>query len=146
MKLKYGANLWLCYMDSNSLVYNIKTDNFYEDIAGDVEARFDTSGYSHSHLLPMEVNKEVIGCMKDKLGGRVMTKFVAFRPKLYAYKTLSGTGDKKCRGVKKCVMKKRLDFEDYKQCLLADWNAFRKQLLFWNKLHEDHTIEVNKLA
>ena len=43
-------------------------------------------------------------------------------------------------------MKKMLDFEDYKLCLLADQKAFQKQLMFWNKLHEVHTIEVNKLA
>ena len=118
-KLKYGANLRLCYMDTNFLVYNIKTDDFYEDITDDVEAQFDISGYSHSHLLPMEVNKKVIGLMKDKLGRRIMTEFMALRPKLYAYKTLGGSGDKKCKGVKKCVMKKMLDFKDYKQCLLA---------------------------
>ena len=43
-----------------------------------------------------------------------MTKFVALRPKLYAFKTLSGSGDKKCKGVKKCVVKKTLNFDDYK--------------------------------
>ena len=75
-----------------------------------------------------------------------MTKFVALRPKQYAYKTLGGSGDKKCKGIKKCIMKKMLGFEDYKQCLLAGWNAVRKQLLFQNKLHEVHTIEVNKLT
>ena len=48
MKLKYGVNLWLCYMDTNSLVYDIKTDNFYENIASNVKTRFDTSGYSCS--------------------------------------------------------------------------------------------------
>ena len=55
MKLKYGVNLQLCYMDTNSLVYNIKSDDFYKDITGDVKARFNTSGYSCSrvHPLPM---------------------------------------------------------------------------------------------
>ena len=93
-------------MDIDSLVYYIKTNNFCKDISSNVEARFDTSGYSHSCPLPMGVNKKVIGLMKDELGGRTMTKFVALRLKLYAYKTLRGSGDKKCKGVKKCVMKK----------------------------------------
>ena len=44
--------------------------------------------------------------------------------------------------MKKCVMQKTLNFDDHKQC----WKAFRKQLLFHNKLHEVHTVEVNKLA
>ena len=97
---KYGPNLWLCYLDTNSLAYDIKTDSFYEDIAGDVEGRFDMSGYSWVRPPPMGVNKNVIRLMKDELGGRIMTKFVVLRTKLHAYKTLSGCGDKKCKGVK----------------------------------------------
>ena len=44
IKPKYGENLKLCYMDTDSLVYHIKTKDFYEDIAKDVKTRFDTSG------------------------------------------------------------------------------------------------------
>ena len=146
MKLKYVVNLWLCYMDTDSPVYDIKTDNFYEDSTGDPKARFDMSNYSHSYLLPIGANKKIISLMEVKLGGRIMTEFMALRPKLYTYKILGGGGDKKCKGVKKCIMKKSLDFEDYKQCLLAGWNTFRKLLLFRNKLHKVHTIEVNKLT
>ena len=122
--------------------------NFYEDITGDVKTRFDTSSYSHNlvHPLPIGVNKKVIGLMKDELGERIMTEFVALRPKLYAYKMLSGSGDKKCKGVKKCIVKKLLYFEDFKQCLLAGQNTFRKQLLLRNKLHKVLTTEMNKLA
>ena len=115
MKLKYGKNLRLCYMDTDSLVYDIKTEGFYEDIAGNVKARFDMSGCSKDHPLLIGVNKKVIGLMKDGLGRRIMTEFVAIRPKLYTDKMLSGSGDKRCNRVKKCVMKKILDFKDYKQ-------------------------------
>ena len=148
IKPKYGMNLWLCYIDTDSLVYDIKTDDFHEDITGDVKSRFDMSNYNHSrvHPLPIGVNKKVIGFMTDELSRRIITKFAALRLKLYAFKMLSGSRDKKCKEVKKCVMKKRLDFKNYRQCLLAGWNTFRKLLLFWNKLHEVHIIEVNKLA
>ena len=95
------------------------------------------SGYSRSSSLPMGVDKKVIGLMKDEQGRRVMTEFMALRPKLYTYKMLSGSGDEKC------IMKQMQDFEDYKQCLLAGRNIFRKQLLLQNKLHEVHTVEVN---
>ena len=73
-------------MDTDSLMYNIKTEDFYEDIAPDVETRFDMSGYSKedARLLPKGLNKKVIGLMKDELGGKIMTEFVALRPKLYA--------------------------------------------------------------
>ena len=83
----------------DSLVYDIKTDDFYKNIASNVEARFHTSGYSQNHPLPIGINEKLIGLMKDELGGRVMTEFVALRPKLYVYKTLSGDGDKKCKGI-----------------------------------------------
>ena len=72
-----------------------KTDDFYKDISGDVKARFDMSSYSHSHPPLMRVNKEVNDLMKDEVGRRIMTEFVKLRIKLYIYKTLSGSGDKK---------------------------------------------------
>ena len=96
---KYGLEkLNLCYMDMDSLVYDIETEYFYEDIANDVEARFDTSGYSKTDFrpLPISVNKKVLGLMKDQLGGKIVTEFVALRPKLYSYKKLDG---KKCKGI-----------------------------------------------
>ena len=146
---KYGLEkLKLCYMDTDSLVYDIKTEDFYEDIANDVEARFDTSGYSKTdfRLLPIGLNKKVIGLMKDELGGKIMTEFVALRPKLYSYRELDGSEDKKCKGIKKCVVKKTLTFEDYKTCLFSDSTEYRSQLMFRSANHEVHTIEVNKVT
>ena len=144
---KYGLEkLKLCYINTGSLVYDIKTEDFYEDIVNDVEARFDTSGYSKTdfRLLPIGLNKKVIGLMKDELGGKIMTDFVALRPKLYSYKKLDGSEDKKCKGIKKCVVKKTLTFKDYKTCLFSDSTEYRSQLMFRSAKHEVHTIEVNK--
>ena len=146
---KYGLEkLKLCYMDTESLVYDIKTEDFYQDIANDVEARFDTSGYSKTDFRPLTIclNKKVIGLMKDELGGKIMTEFMALRPKLYSYKVLDGSEDKKCKGIKKCIVKKTLTFEDYKICLFSDSTEYRSQLMFRSPKHEVHTIEVNKAA
>ena len=110
MKPKYdgeNSHLWgalhlkLCYMDTDSLVYKIKTEDFYTDIADDIPTRFDTSGYCPNRPLPIGLNKKVIRLMKDELGRAIMTEFVAFRPKLYSYKKLDGSEDKKCKGIKK---------------------------------------------
>ena len=113
MKKKYDDDkLTLCYMDTDSLIYDIETEDFYKDIADDVESRFDTSGYRNdgSRPLPVGKNKKVIGLMKDELGGEIMSEFVALRPKIYAYKV--GSKElKKCKGVKKCVVKKDIKFE-----------------------------------
>ena len=84
--------------------------------------------------------------MKDELGGKIMTEFVALRPKLCSYKKLDGLEDKKCKGIKKCVVKKNLTFEDYKTCLLNDSTEYRSQLMFRLSKHEVHTIEVNKVT
>ena len=55
---KYGLDkLKLCYMDTDSLVYNIKTEDFYADIADDVETRFDTIGYSKKDARPLPIEK-----------------------------------------------------------------------------------------
>ena len=81
MALKYGEALNLCYMDTDSLIYQIETGDFYKDLADDVKERFNTSGYLPDRPLPVGLNKKVIGLMKDELGGEIMEEFVTLRPK-----------------------------------------------------------------
>ena len=141
---KYGDNIKLCYMDTDSFVYSIETKDFYKDIADDVETRFDTSGYCNRPLL-IGKNEEVIGLMKDELGGEIMKEFISLRPKMYSYRVESSE-PKKCKGIKKCVVKKTITFEDCKRCLFDGRNVHRSQLLFRSNKHEVKTLEVNKLA
>ena len=77
----------LCYMDTDSFVINIFTEDFFEDIKDDVERWFDTSNYDKNDKrpLPMGMNKIVIWMLKDELGGRIMREFFALRAKTYAY-------------------------------------------------------------
>ena len=145
MAPKYGKKLDLCYMDTDSVIYNIETEDFYKDIAEDVPARFDTSSYNPDRPLPVGLNKKVIGLMKDELGGEIMTEFVTLRPKMYAYKTGSAES-KKCKGIKKCVVRKTIRFEDYKACLFGRGSSYRSQLMFRALRDEVKTLEVNKLA
>ena len=76
MKPKYGDDVKLCYMNTDSFTIHIKTEDFYKDIADDVEKRFDTSNYDDEcdRPLPTGKNKKVIGLMKDELGGKIKTK------------------------------------------------------------------------
>ncbi|MEM7216711.1 MAG: hypothetical protein AAF423_14330 [Pseudomonadota bacterium] len=87
-------------MDTDSLIYHVQTEDFYRDIANDVEARFDTSNYAEADARPLPIgkNKKVIGLMKDELGGKIMMELVANRPKMYAYKQLNGEVEKRCKG------------------------------------------------
>ena len=72
----------LRYIDTDSLVYKIRTEDFYADIAEDVESRFDTSGDVPDRPLLIGKNKKVIGLMKDELGGKIMKVFISLRPKM----------------------------------------------------------------
>ena len=81
MKLKYGSNVKLCYMDTDSVIMNIKTNDFYEDIAN--ENRFDTSNYEVNRPLPMRKNKKVIGLIKDELQSVTKIVRLAHPPPLF---------------------------------------------------------------
>ena len=132
-------------MDTDSFVYDIKTRDFYKDIAEDVETRFDISGYC-DRPLPVGKNKKVIGLMKDELGDEVMKEVISLRPKMYSYR-VGSTEPKKCKGMKKCVVKKTITFEDYKKCLFEGRNIHKSQLLFRSNKHEVRTLDkFNKLA
>ena len=146
MKPKYDNDVKLCYMDTNSFVMNIKTNDFYKDIANDVECTFDTSNYEVNRLLPMGKNKKVIDLMKDKLGGKIITEFVTLRPKTYSYLTDDGKKDKKAKGTKKCVIKRMIKFNDYKNCLFKDEVILKSQQRFISKKQNVYTENINKIA
>ena len=146
MKPKYGDNVKLCYIDIDSFIMNIKTEGFYKDIANDVEKRFDTSNYECYRPLPTGKNKKVIGLMKDELGGRVITEFVPLRPKTYSYLTDDCKEDKKAKGTKKCVIKRMIKFDDYKNCLLNSEVILKSQRKFISKGHDVYTENINKIA
>ena len=146
MKPKYGSDVKLCYMDMDSFIMNIKTNDFYEDIANDVENRFDTSNYEVNRPLPIGKNKRVIGLMKAELGGKIIMEFVTLRPKTYSYLTDDGKEDKKAKGTKKCIIRKMMKFNDYKKCLLNDEVIFKSQQRFISKNYHVYTENINKIA
>ena len=146
VKIKYEDKARLCYMDTDSFVVNIKTKDFYKDIAENVKERFDTSNYIYDRPLPIGVNKKVIGFMKDELGGDIITEFVALRPKAYSYITNDFMEMKKAKATKKCVVNKMLRFEDYKKCLFSNGKVLKSQQRFKSENHEVYTENINKIA
>ena len=137
MKPKYNNDVKLCYMDTDSFIMNIKTNDFYKDITNDVENRFDTSNYEVNRPLPTGKNKKIIGLMKDELGGKIITEFVTVRPKTYLTKV---------KGTKKCIIKKMIKFNDYKKCLLNGEIILKSQQRFISNKHDVYTEDVNKIA
>ena len=109
----------VCYMNTDSFIAYIKIDDIYKDIADNVETRVDTLNYELEKQLPKGKNKKVVGLMKDELDQKIMTKFVGLRAKTYSYLIDDGSEDKKPKGTKKCVIKRKLKFENCKNCLEA---------------------------
>ena len=75
-----------------------------------------------------------------------MTEFIALRAKAYAYITEDGTKHKKAKGTKKCVRKREITFEHYKDCLFNSKTIIKSQKRFRSDHHNVHTEEVNKIA
>ena len=97
IKTKYGDKAKLLFSDTDSLAHVIKTNDFYKDINPDIEKRFDTSDYSTNHPSGIKtgLNSKVLGMFKDEAGGKKIVEFVSLRGKLYSYKMLHGSEDKK---------------------------------------------------
>ena len=119
VKPKYKEKAKLCYMDTDSFIVYVKTDDIYKDIAENVETRFSTSNSEWDRPLPKGRNKKVIGLMKDELPGKIMKEFVALRAKAYGYLVDEGSEDKKGKGKKKCLIKRNLKFKGYNNCFKA---------------------------
>ena len=143
-----GIEQKLRYMDTHSFIIYIITEDIFEDISNDVEKWFDTSNYDKNDKRPLPIgkNKKVPGLFKDELGGKIITEFVALRPKAYAYLDDYGNDHKKAKGTKKCVIKQKLMFENYKDCLFNNKTVYRSQERFKSYYHDVYTEEVNKIA
>ena len=150
IKPKYNDKAKLLFTDTDSLTYEIETEDFYKDISSDVETMFDTSNFDpsgHPSGIQVGKNKKVIGMFKDEAGGKIIEEFVGLRAKLYAYKMFEDDKEeKRCKGVKKSVIKKTITFDDYKNCLFSGERQYRQMMAFRSRKHEIFTEEINKVA
>ena len=108
VKPKYREKAKLCFIDTESFTVYIETDYIYKDISEDVETKFGSLK-----------EQKVIGLMKDELGEKIMNEFLGLRAKTYSYLINDGSEGNKAKGTKKCVIKRKPEFEDYKNCLVA---------------------------
>ena len=145
---KYKDRAELLFTDTHSLMYQIYTDDFYKDISHDVETKIDTSDYPPNHPsgILTGVNKKVIGMFKDEVAGKQITYFVGLRPKLYSFKIEESKEVRKCKGIKKNVVKKGIEFEDYVHCLFSGEKQMRSMKIIRSENHDIYSKEVNKIA
>ena len=148
IKPKYGSKAKLLFTDTDSLLYEIETEDFYKDISGDVKDRFDTSDYPENHPsgIPTGINKKVVGMMKDEEAGKVINEFVGLRAKLYSFKMDEGKENKRCKGIKKGVVEKSITHGDYLKCLITGKEQYRTQNIIRSYEHVLYTEEINKIA
>jgi len=145
IKKKYRDKAKLLFTDTDSLAYEIQTDDFYNDIANDIEKCFDTSNYPEDHPSGIKtgVNKKVIGMFKDEAGGKQIQEFVGLKAKSYSYKMFEGDEHKKCKGIKRNVV---ITHDDYKACLFGRTTVYRTMNVIRSYLHDVYTEEENKIA
>ena len=148
IKPKYKDRAKLCYIYTDSFVIHVFTEHFFEGIANDVERWFDTSNYDKNDKRPLQIgmNKKVIGLFKDELGGKIMKEFYALRAKTYTYLMDDDKEKKKAKKINKCIIKRRLMFENYKDSLFNDKTILKSQLRFKTDHHDVYSKEVKKIA
>ena len=124
----------------------IKTEDFYKDISNDVKEQYDTSKYDENDKRPLPTGKKVIGIFKDELGGKILMEFLVLRAKAYAYLMEDDTEHKKAKGTNKCIIKRELIFENYRESLFNNEILLKSQQRFKIDHHIVYTEEVNKIV
>ena len=148
IKPKYANIVELCYMDTDTFLMKIKSNDFYKDVSNDVEKWFDTSNFDVNDNRPLTIgkNKNVIGKFKDELGGKVMSDFCVHEAKIYAFKLDNDNDVKKANGTKKCPVKNHITFNDYVNTLFNDIKLLKSQFTFKSDHHKIYTQKINKIA
>lgn len=146
MKLRYGDNAKIMYTDTDSFVYKIFCEDFYEDMKADVHQKYDTSDFQNDRINMPKVNKKVPGLMKDENNGKCMTEFVGLRSKMYCVRVNHQDTIKKAKGVKKYVLKKKICFDDYLKCIQDNCVINTSQNSIRSNNHIVYSIEQNKIA
>lgn len=135
MKKKYGNNCQVLYTDTDSFIYNIKCDDFYHDMRLD-QNKYDTSDFDPNNVYKISLlNKKIPGLMKDENNGLIMTNFIGLRSKMYCIKVNNTKVIKKAKGVKNYVIKNKLNYNDYLNCIQTNCEIFKPQNTIRSKLH-----------
>ena len=144
IKMKYGSKVKLLFTDTDSLCYEIETDDIYEDMQADSHL-YDFSDYPITHPLHSNTNKKVLGKMKDETVGMPPEEFVGLKSKMYSL--LCEEHDKKtAKGVKKSTLKRDITHQSYLQCLLREQTLMATMTQIRSYDHRVFTIKINKIG
>lgn len=147
MKPKYGENVQALYTDTDSFIYKILCEDFYEDMKCDI-VHYDTSDYVSDNVYGMPLkNKKIPGKLKDENNGDCMLEFVGLRAKMYSYRVnhMKNPIKKKAKGVKKYVLDNKITFDDYLKCIESNSEVTNSQNTIRSKKHTVFTIKQTKI-
>lgn len=143
MRKKYSSNCKLLFTDTDSLFYEITTDNLYNDYK-EMMKDMDFSDYPKEHSLYDVSNKKVIGKFKDEANGQPISEFVGLKSKMYSY-TIGDDENKRLKGIKTSVVKNEITHSNYLQCIEDDnVNFLHKMRSIRSENHQLYSIEINK--
>jgi len=95
----YGDTAKLLFTDTDSLTYEIETEDVYEDFQKNKD-KFDNSNYPQNSKFYDETNKKVIGTFKDKAAGALIKEFIGLRSKMYSSMKDNDDNSKTAKGIK----------------------------------------------
>lgn len=149
LKPMYPASK-LLYMDTDSFIYDINTQDFYKDLKALAENNtpyFDTSNFAQNNQFGIpQINHQKLGTMKDELKGKLMRRYCALSPKCYIYETQEEETSIRAKGVQRRVAC-NLTFEDYDSCLNDPTiKIMKEQKIFRSHLHTVFTEVMTKIA
>ena len=138
--IKNNFNAELLFTDTDSLNYEIKSENVYEEVFK-WKHLFDFSNYSKDSKSFDEANKKVIGKMKDEFGGVIMTEFVGLKSKMYSMKKINGKEYKAAKGVNIAT-----EFNIFKDVLFNKKYIRQKMKRIQSKKHKLGSYEIHKIS
>ena len=145
IKEKYGNKAKLLFTDTDSLTYEIETEDVYQDFWNNKDL-FDNSDYPESSPYFNKTNKKVIGKFKDEACGIPITEFVGLRSKMYSYIKDNQKGGKTAKGIKKNIIKNNIKHADYKEVLFNNKQIHHTMKTIRSSNHQLGSYELNKVS
>jgi hypothetical protein len=143
---KYGNDVKLLFTDTDSLCYEIKTDDLYNDMKQNLDL-FDTSNFNKDHPLYSVTNNKVLGKFKSETGDKAPLEFVGLRPKMYSLLVCKKDKAKMtAKGIKRGFVSKHVRHNQFLETLRSKIATKAKFLHFRSTNHVIKTIEVEKLC
>ena len=142
IKKKYKNSAQLQMTDTDSVLFSCETGDIYEDMKASMDY-FDTSDYPKEHALHSDINKKVLGKMKDETNGKPISEFVGLRSKMYSF-LCDEKEEKRAKGIARVTVKKDLKHDNYKSTLFNETSMLSSMSSFRSHKHELFSETIQK--